>query len=138
MYPAESIYKVCKLAKKNEIILGCRKSKLKNRPIFKALASFIFVKLCNIIFKLKVKDINGLIIFPTSKIKKVLESNAGHGHALIPLVRLSRSGVKIKQVEIDISRNHKNINNLGVKWRFPKISNVLSTIKSICILIKEH
>jgi hypothetical protein len=137
MYPSESIVDVINRIENETIILGYRVSKLNSRPILKTITSFIFIQICNFIFKLNVKDINGLVVFPTQFLQKNMISNAGHGHAVIPLVRAHRSGIRIIQTPVKIFTNHKKRKGATLAWHYPKVKNVYSAIRSIYWLIKE-
>ncbi len=134
MHTSESIQNVCTLAKPNCVILGYREAKLKSRPFIKFLASYTYTFICNKLFQLNLSDINGLILFPTELLKNNMDPTAGHGHAIFPIVRLSRLGVRIHQVPIRIKENHKIRPGANWKWHFPKLSNVVSALKTIYVL----
>jgi glycosyltransferase involved in cell wall biosynthesis len=134
MFTSESILNVCALAEPNCVILGSRVAKLKSRPIIKVLASYAYTFICNKLFQLKLSDINGLILFPTELLKVNIDPTAGHGHAIYPIVRLSRVGVKIHQVQVRIKENHKSRPGTNWMWHVPRLSNVLSALRTLYVL----
>jgi glycosyltransferase involved in cell wall biosynthesis len=137
MHSVESIVEICKEVESNKIILGYRISKFKTRPLVKVLTSTIYNLICNTLFKLNLKDVNGLILFPTELLSKTLDPRFGHGHAIMPLVRLSRLGIEIKQIPIRIKLGHKKRKEAKFSWHFPKISNIFSALKTINYLRKN-
>ena len=138
MHTSESIKNVCSLAEERSLVLGYRQDKLKSRPIMKVLTSYVYTLICNKLFKLNLRDINGLILFPTKLLELTMDPTAGHGHAILPIVRLKRAGINIKQVPITIKENHKKRAGTSWVWHFPKLSNVLSAAKTIYLLKRNH
>lgn len=137
MHTFEGIIRVCTLAERGSLVLGYRTDKLRNRPLVKVLASHIYVYLCNKLLNLNFKDVNGLILFPTDLLKANMDPRLGHGHAIFPLVRLARRGLRIKQVPIMIKNDHKKREGANWRWHFPKFSNVLSAINALIKLRAE-
>ncbi len=138
MHTSESIKNVCALAEEGSIVLGYRQDKLKSRPFMKVLTSYVYTLVCNKLFKLNLRDINGLILFPTKLLEISMDPSAGHGHAILPIVRLNRIGIKIKQVPIAIKENHKRRAGASWTWHFPKLSNIFSALKTIYLLKRKY
>ena len=84
--------------------IGLQGSKIEKPTYQKVLASYDYTFICNKLFQLNLSDINGLILFPTELLKVNIDPTTGHGHTIYPIVRLSRVGVKIHQVQVRIKR----------------------------------
>jgi len=136
LWTYKTIHSLIKIAKLDEVrlVLAYRKNKKRNRPFIKYLSSQILVKAVNTLFKLNLMDINGLLLWPTSLLKKYTLKNAGHAHVLYPLVMILSGGVKIDQIPGFISLNHHKRSSRDFSDNFPKVTHIYTTLKYLVIL----
>ena len=116
------------------IVLGYRDNKRGNRPIIKYVSSILLIVCVNTVFKLKLVDLNGLLIFNTKDFLKNMEKSGGHAHVIYPLVRLTRNGVKVIQFPALMNKNHHKRETRKINDSFPKLKPIYTTIKAIFLL----
>jgi len=136
LWTYKTIHSLIKIAKLNEVslVLAYRKNKKQNRPVIKYLSSQMLVKAVNTLFNLNLMDINGLLLWPTSLLKKYTLKNAGHAHVLYPLIMILSRGVQIIQIPGFISLNHHKKRSRSFSDNFPKVTHIYTTLKYLVIL----
>lgn len=100
------------------------------RPFHRQVISRAFTLLINLLFELKLRYYNGIVIHKKGIIKSVPISSNGFAYQAEILVRLIRSGHSYKEVGVDIlERTHGK----SSAFRPKNIYNVLKTISKLFI-----
>ena len=92
-----------------DLVIGNRVNAFESRVLFRALLSYFFTHLINLIFGLKLNDIYGLVIFPVKILRGLDLQFVGYTQQVEILVKLFRK--KTSYVEVPIKINKETSEN---------------------------
>jgi hypothetical protein len=107
MFDIDGLQNLVESAYSADLVVGYRDNLRKERPIGKYLAARVLKILFYLAISRKVVDPHGLIIYPTSLLREVIDSNMEHENHIRALSFAIASGLTFKNVPIQIRSGHK-------------------------------
>ncbi|MEN9735383.1 MAG: hypothetical protein RL129_93 [Actinomycetota bacterium] len=136
MFKKDAIIDLINSIEKNAIVIGVRRNLYKSRPKIKYVSSRILLSTYKFITKLDVKDVHGLVAYPTELLRKIDRSKVGHGFHMIPITLGVKNSYNL--IQIPISMNDQHIKREGMKLRdyYPSFASVRDVIRQLNYLRK--
>ncbi len=112
-----------------DIVLAYRENQTRFRPRFRAFLSVLFTKICCLLFRVRVKDIHAMAIYPTARVRTMKLQSTGYTYSLELMTPLLRSGMTFVEVpHISLPEDAKSSHSL--RW-----STLGDVLKMICRLL---
>ncbi len=98
-----------------DLVLAYRANQAAARPLYRVVLSRLFSWINSLLFRVWVKDIHSLVIYPTASVREIKMQSAGYTFQLEMLVPLCRSGYSF--VEVPMYMHPENMkHSRSLRW----------------------
>ena len=87
-----------------DLVIGYRVNAFEARILFRAVLSYMFTRIINLIFGFKLKDVHGLVVFPLEIVRKFDLQLVGYTQQVELLVKLFREKASYVEVPMRINK----------------------------------
>lgn len=131
MFKKDAISKVISNCSNKKITIGFRSNLRQARPIVKFISSRLLLLIYRIITGNEVKDIHGLVAYPTKLLRDTDRTKIGHGFHMIPITLALSQGYELNQISIKMNELHTKRSGMKKRDYFPAFSAILDVIGQI-------
>ena len=136
MYDSSGLYELLESAYSADVVIGFRNNLRKER----AFGKFFAAKALKILFYLSISrnvvDPHGVIVYPTSLLKKTTNSSMAHENIIRPLSFAIGSGLSIVNLPIPIRSGHKIRSKEKGRPSWPKLLHIKDGLREIYLARK--